>query len=48
MNDYCLMSNKKEATNTNFIVFDLTDRGLNTQSATLEASTLTIIPPMLF
>jgi hypothetical protein len=35
-----------EATNTNFIVFDLTRSGSNQQSTALEASTLTITTPM--
>jgi len=40
----CVLSG--EATHTNFIVFGLTRSGSNPQSTTLEASKLTITPPM--
>ena len=38
----------EKATNSNFIVIGLTDTGLNIRSTTLEASMLTITPPMRF
>jgi hypothetical protein len=37
-----------EATNTNFIVFDLPYRDSNSRYTALEASMLTITPPMRF
>ena len=40
----CMLS--EEATHANFIVFGLPDRGSNPESTALEATTLTITPPM--